>query len=107
MSTTKKETTSNELVVESAPNGTTSSSSSSSLSVSSKNTNTQTEAIETNTTTSNNNTNNKSQSITNTTLRPFYSKLKKTHLFGVKLDKLMGAYNPQTNYKLPPQIIVI
>ena len=39
------------------------------------------------------------------TSRPFYSKLKKSHLFGVKLEKLCGPYSA-TNLKLPPQIMV-
>ena len=39
------------------------------------------------------------------TSRPFYSKLKKSHLFGVKLEKLCGPYSAN-NFKLPPQIMV-
>ena len=47
-----------------------------------------------------------STSLTNATLRPFYNKLKKTHLFGVKLEKLCGTYNVNTNNtKLPIQIL--
>ena len=42
----------------------------------------------------------------NSTLKPFYSKLKKSHLFGVKLDKLCGPYSP-TNNRLPSQVMVI
>lgn len=41
----------------------------------------------------------------NSNLKPFYSKLKKTHLFGVKLEKICGPYSTLNN-KLPPQIMV-
>jgi len=53
-----------------------------------------------------NNHSNYSHSITNSTLKPFYSKLKKTHLFGVKLEKLCGVYS-HLNCKLPIQIMVM
>lgn len=48
---------------------------------------------------------NYSQSIANSTLKPFYSKLKKSHLFGVKLEKVCGIYSA-ANGKLPNQIMV-
>ncbi len=51
------------------------------------------------------NINNYSQSITNSTLKPFYNKLKRTHLFGVKLEKFCGVYS-HSNCKLPAQIMV-
>ena len=59
-----------------------------------------------------NNNNTTTTTTTNTSsnsssLRPFYSKLKKTHIFGVKLEKLCGPYHPTANNQLPPQIIVI
>lgn len=38
------------------------------------------------------------------TLKPFYNKLKKSHLFGTKLEKLCGAYSA-TNNQLPSQIM--
>jgi len=53
-----------------------------------------------------NNHSNYSHSITNSTLKPFYSKLKKSHLFGVKLEKLCGVYS-HSNCKLPSQIMVM
>lgn len=43
--------------------------------------------------------------ITNVTLKPFYNKLKKSHLFGVRLEKLCGPYS-QGNQRLPVQIMV-
>lgn len=51
-------------------------------------------------------TNVNSHYYSNSNLKPFYSKLKKTHLFGVKLEKLCGPYSA-TNNKLPHQIMVI
>jgi len=50
-------------------------------------------------------TNVNSHYYSNSNLKPFYSKLKKTHLFGVKLEKLCGPYSA-TNNKLPHQIMV-
>jgi hypothetical protein len=94
-----------------------SSSSSSSLSMSThlaKNVHTETTIIADlkNSFINNNNTNNTTNStITTSTnsssLRPFYNKLKKTHLFGVKLEKLCGIYHPTGNNQLPLPIIVI
>lgn len=49
-------------------------------------------------------TSHKLPSSSNATLKPFYSKLKKTHLFGIKLEKLCGVYGAQ-NCKLPVQIM--
>lgn len=50
------------------------------------------------------NTSGMASSIASSTLKPFYNKLKKSHLFGVKLEKICGAYS-LTNNQLPPQIM--
>ena len=95
--------------------GTSSSSSSSSLSVSAhlaKNIQTETTIIADLKNSFLNNNNNNSNTTTTTTassnsssLRPLYNKLKKTHLFGVKLEKLCGPYHPTANNQLPLPII--
>jgi len=46
-----------------------------------------------------------SLSLANSTLKPLYNKLKKSHLFVVKIEKICGAYS-ETNCKLPHPIMV-
>lgn len=46
-----------------------------------------------------------SLSLANSTLKPFYNKLKKSHLFGVKIEKICGPYS-ETNCRLPNPIMV-
>lgn len=45
-----------------------------------------------------------SSSIATSTLRPLYHKLKRAHLFGVKLEKICGPYSA-TNCRLPVPIM--
>jgi hypothetical protein len=49
---------------------------------------------------------NMATSIANSTLRPFYNRLKKSHLFGIKLEKICGNCTPDNN-KLPAQIMFL
>lgn len=44
-------------------------------------------------------------SLANSTLKPFYNKLKKHYLFGTKLEKTCGPHSA-TNNQLPSQIMV-
>lgn len=51
-------------------------------------------------------TSNVATSLANSTLKPFYNRLKKSHLFATKLEKICGPCSHENN-RLPSQIMVI